>query len=154
LSLAGVSGDLGTRIASTVAWGVALAAVVLILVLLLRRLRRRAPAPADVPGRIEPSLPSTAWTARVAAALERGDLREASRAAYLAAVVRLEEQGVWRVDQARTPREYTRLVAPADPRRLPFSELAGEFERAWYGNRPADTARLWQWLEGCGCARS
>src|SRR3712207_7448718 len=39
-----------------------------------------------------------------------------SRCAYHAALCRMEEQGVWRVEDSRTPREYLRLLPPGDPR--------------------------------------
>ena len=42
---------------------------------------------------------------RALAAARLGHTRDAVRCAYGAALVRLEEQGVWRIDDARTPRE-------------------------------------------------
>jgi hypothetical protein len=74
------------------------------------------------------------WARRAASV---DDVREAVRCAYRAATGRLEEEGVWRVDDARTPREYLRLL-PADHRRRgPLADVAGRFEEIWYGARPA-----------------
>jgi hypothetical protein len=55
------------------------------------------------------------------------------------------------MDEARTPREYVRLLPASDRRRVPFHELTSEFERSWYGGRATDVTRIWQWLEACGC---
>jgi hypothetical protein len=149
----GLDGGAGVEIARGLAWMVAALAVAGLALLLVHTWRRRGAHAAAGPtaGSREVSRPSAEWVARVAQALDTGELREAVRCAYLAAVVRLEEQGVWRVDEARTPREYLRLVPPDDRRKQPFGDLTREFERSWYGAQPADTRGLWRWLEECGC---
>lgn len=89
-------------------------------------------------------------------AARAGDLREAVRIAYRAALVRLEEQGVWRVDDARTPREYLSLLRGNDDRRAPMTALTRRFEQVWYGNQPAATdeaAHVRAQLEELGCLR-
>ncbi len=53
---------------------------------------------------------------RALAAARLGHTRDAVRCAYGAALVRLEEQGVWRIDEARTPREYLPMLPAADSR--------------------------------------
>jgi hypothetical protein len=93
---------------------------------------------------------------RSLAAARAGDVREAVRIAYHAALVRLEEQGVWRVDDARTPREYVTLVRPTDGRHAPLIALTRRFEQVWYGNQPAaagDAADVRAHLEELGCLR-
>lgn len=93
---------------------------------------------------------------RSLAAARAGDVREAVRIAYNAALVRLEEQGVWHVDDARTPREYVRLLRPTDGRHAPMIALTRRFEQIWYGNQPAaadDAADVRAHLEELGCLR-
>ena len=94
---------------------------------------------------------------RALAAARLGQTREAVRCAYGAALVRLEEQGVWRIDDARTPREYLPLL-PGD-RQSPLRsmlDLTRRFEQIWYGNRAAvadDARRVTDHLEALGCLR-
>jgi hypothetical protein len=93
---------------------------------------------------------------RAAAAARAGDTREAVRCAYGAALVRLEEQGVWRIDDARTPREYLPLLAATDGRHSAVLDLTRRFEQIWYGNRAAgadDARRVTDHLEALGCLR-
>jgi hypothetical protein len=75
-------------------------------------------------------------------ALGAGDPREAMRYAYRAMICGLEEEGAWRVDDARTPREYLRLL-PADHRRRRLaSDVIGRFEEIWFAARePTDDDR-------------
>lgn len=148
----GLDSSTGVRLARGIAWMVAALAVAALVPLLSRTWRRRGAHAAALPATArEAGRPSAEWVARVARALDAGDLREAVRCAYVAAVVRLEEQGLWRLDETRTPREYLRLLPADDRRKRPFAELTREFERAWYGLQPADTRGLWLWLEECGC---
>jgi Domain of unknown function (DUF4129) len=63
---------------------------------------------------------------------------------------RLEEQGVWRVDESRTPREYLSLLKPRDARYAALVDLTREFEQVWYAARPADSRGLLDRLEGSG----
>jgi hypothetical protein len=99
-----------------------------------------------------PRLTSAEWAARAYAALRQGDAREAMHCGYHAVLFRLEEQGVWRVDDARTPREYVRLLPAQDARRDAFIDLTRRFEQTWYGSRAADGAGLIENLEAFGCS--
>ena len=87
-------------------------------------------------------------------ALKAGDPREAIRCAYRATVCRLEEEGAWRSDETRTPREYLRLL-PADHRRRRLvSDVTRRFEEIWYAARDAtddDRAAVLARLEELGC---
>jgi hypothetical protein len=153
--LNGLGAD-GTTVVAILPWlaWAAVAAALAVLILTAFRLRARRHAPR-VPARAEVELrrSSSEWLARVASALDSGDMREAIRVAHLAAIVRLEEQGLWRTDSARTPREYVRLLPGNDARSGPFTALTREFERVWYGGQRTDGAEIWSWLEGCGCRR-
>jgi hypothetical protein len=96
------------------------------------------------------------WALRAVAAARNGDLREAVRCGYHAAVQRLEEQGAWTLDDARTPREYMRLLAGDDPRCATLGDLTRRFEQVWYGCRAAtgdDARHVAAHLERLGCLR-
>lgn len=131
------------------AWAVAIGVLVLLCVWLWR-LRRSPALPLDL--RVDaPRLTSSEWATLARAALGRGDAREAVRCGYHAALYRFEEQGLWRVDPARTPREYLRLLPSADARRTIVGEMTRDFERAWYAHDTPDASRLLAHLEGIGC---
>jgi hypothetical protein len=78
-----------------------------------------------------------AWAARARAAAAAGDAREAIRCAYHAVLHRLDEDGVWTIEDARTPREYLRLVPAHDARQPAVAAVARLFEGTWYGGREA-----------------
>jgi hypothetical protein len=69
-------------------------------------------------------------------------------------VSRLESDGVWRPDKARTPREYLNAIPAVSENKPPFAALTRTFEAAWYGGRPAsagDFERFMTELERLGC---
>lgn len=76
--------------------------------------------------------------AREAAA--NGDFREAIRIIYTAAVLSLGESGAWRIDPARTHREYLHLLPQDSSQRPPLSAITHCFERIWYGHAAATAA--------------
>ena len=85
-----------------------------------------------------------------------GQIRESVRCAYAAALIRLEDQGVWRIDEARTPREYLPMLPAADSRHAVLLDLTRRFEQLWYGNRSVaddDARRVADHLEALGCLR-
>jgi hypothetical protein len=132
------------------AWIVAIGALIALVVYLWRaRLPRRSitPLALDLP---RPT--SAEWAARAYAALRAGDAREAMHCGYHAVLFRLEEQGVWHVDDARTPREYVHLLPAQDARRAAFVDLTRRFEQTWYGSRDADGPGLIKNLEAFGCS--
>ena len=102
---------------------------------------------------------SNAWgwrqwaeVARAAAAEQR--YREAVHGCYWAAVFRLEQMGVWRLDDSRTPREYLRLLPRESKHRQAMASLTRSLEVVWYGYRPvtpADAQSALQELENLGC---
>ena len=102
----------------------------------------------------ERQMSSREWADRWSAALQAGDPREAIRCAYQSCLRRLEEQGVWRLDPARTAREYLRLLPARHERREAVTDLTRHFERVWYGSQPLtpDGARqIGAHLESLGC---
>jgi hypothetical protein len=92
-----------------------------------------------------------AWALQAASA---ADPREAARCAYHAAVRRLEEEGAWRMDDARTPREYLRLLPSGHGRRTVLADITNRFEQIWYGGRTAtadDRQQVIARLKDLGC---
>ena len=78
----------------------------------------------------------------------------AIRIAAVAAVVGLEEEGAWRHDEARTPREHVRLLPAAHARRTPFADVARQFEEVWFGAKVPtvdDTRAMLSRLKELGC---
>ncbi|HEY0876013.1 MAG TPA: DUF4129 domain-containing protein [Vicinamibacterales bacterium] len=95
--------------------------------------------------------PAGAWARQ---ALAAADPRDAVRCAYRAVVSGLEEEGVWRSDDTRTPREYLRLL-PVEHRRRPLvADVSRRFEEIWFGARAAtddDRAVALARLREIGC---
>jgi uncharacterized protein (DUF1778 family) len=118
------------------AWGAPIAAVLVLLAWLTRlTVRRRLEGPLAI-GVVQPPRASGRELGLRAAALIRaGQTRDAARVAYRAALQRLEEDGAFRLDDARTPREYLRLLPAPHRRRTGLSALTAAFERLWYGSR-------------------
>jgi hypothetical protein len=116
--------------------------------LLLRPDRLRGPAAGAPAARVRSA---RAWAHD---ALTAPDPREATRCAYRAAVRGLEEEGAWRADPARTPREYLRLLPSDHRRRVLLSDVARRFEEIWFGARAAtedDRRAVLAWLKELGC---
>ncbi|HVN18641.1 MAG TPA: DUF4129 domain-containing protein [Dongiaceae bacterium] len=94
------------------------------------------------------------WLSEARGAAARGDWRDAVHLAYWAGISFLEQQGFWKPDRARTPREYLRLISPTSEQRETLSVLTRIFELAWYGKREAteDTfSQTLEQLEKLGC---
>ena len=122
---------------------------------LYRRSRERL---RDRPREILPFLPSArSWRVWLAEAREKagaGQWREAIRLGFWAAVSRLESDGVWRPDKARTPREYLKEIPAGSEDKVAFAAATRTFEAAWYGGRPASAGDFDQFmseLEKLGC---
>jgi hypothetical protein len=80
------------------------------------------------------------WLKDARAMADKAEWREAIHLLYWASIARLESMRLWPADSARTPREYLRLLAGADPRKPTLTALTRSFERTWYGGRPAAAA--------------
>lgn len=116
-------------------WIVAAVAFV-VLAALVWRLLRSASRETSALARLQPAAdPADArrWAGRARAAAAAGDAREAVRCAYHAVLHRLDEDGAWTIEEARTPREYLRLLPAADRRHPPVAFVARLFEGTWYG---------------------
>ena len=149
LGIGRVAGRTTTKV---MAWIVAIAAIAGLVAWVFRALGRANHDPRfslTVP----PSRRKTAraWAMAAAAATDR---REVVRCAYNAAVTRLHEEGVWKPDPARTPREHLRLLAPDHRRRPALADVARRFEEVWFAARtPTDDDRhaLLARLKELGC---
>jgi Domain of unknown function (DUF4129) len=112
----------------------------------------------DRPREVLPFLPSSrSWRSWLAEASDKaavGEWRDAIHLGFWAAVSRLESDGAWRPDKARTPREYLNAIPPASENKSPFAAVTRTFEAAWYGGHPAsagDFDRFMSELEKLGC---
>ena len=97
------------------------------------------------------------WMEEAQTAATAGLWRDAVHLAYWAGISFLEENGRWRPDQARTPREYLRLLAPGSNERSTLSALTGQLEKMWYGKQPAGPegfAESLAHLEKLGCRQA
>lgn len=138
--------------ATLFAWAASVAALAVLVgwvIHMLRRanrVRRGLGEPAASRG-----VSAEAWARQAVAAQ---DLKESARCAYRALVSRFDEDGTWRADAARTPREYIGLL-PGDHRRRPLVEdVARRFEEIWFGGRPAtedDRVAMMRRLRELGC---
>jgi hypothetical protein len=144
----------GREVALVLAWIVAFCALAALASWVVRSIVGARATGIGVPPPPAVRKSSRAWTRDALAAT---DPREAVRCLYNAAISRLEEEGVWRADDTRTPREYVRLLPSGHRRRPIVEEVAGLFEQVWYRARPVapdDSQRVARELEVLGCVRS
>lgn len=80
------------------------------------------------------------WLEDARTAASQGAWRDAIHLLYWASISRLESNGLWPADRARTPREYLALVSPESAQRTGLANLTRSFERTWYGGRTAAEA--------------
>lgn len=144
--------------AIVLAWLVGLSALLVLTWWLVRTISRgQAGARLGLADAHRRRRTSGGWARLALAAHAAGDPREATRCGFHAAVCRLEEEGTWKVDEARTPREYVRLL-PVAHRRLPIvADITGQFERIWYGAAAAtaeDSRHVLASLKDLGCLAS
>lgn len=152
-------GGLGTgtgnrSIPQMIAWLITLAALAGASLWIYRTSRRAPGGGVEAPAADHAHMPAQRWAMRALAAARAGEAAEAIRCAYRAAITRLEDQGVWHADDARTAREYLRLLPQQDRRRDVFRDLARQFELVFYASRPPgaeDLSRLPHHLETLGC---
>ncbi|HXN23268.1 MAG TPA: hypothetical protein VOA41_11065 [Candidatus Dormibacteraeota bacterium] len=107
------------------------------------------------------------WAQEALAAARESRFREAVHFGYWAGVYRLQDLGALKLENARTPREYLRLLEPGSSNvpaqssdehatnyRAPLQNLTRQLELTWYGCQPAtehDFAETIENLEALGC---
>jgi hypothetical protein len=102
------------------------------------------------------------WIRAAQDAAKRGEFREAIHSLYWVGITRLEDLSILTVDHSRTPREQLSLLAgvsgaPASAtleQREGMAGLTKQFERVWYGHRPAgieDFRECLKQVEDLGC---
>lgn len=150
-----IYGRKGTDILHIAVYVAVAVAFVLFLVWIKRRLAR---SKEETGREIVPFAPSAkgwrAWLTEARDFAQRGGWRDAIHLAYWAGISFLEEQGAWRPDRARTPREYLRMLGSRKPQYPVLSDLTRKFEVTWYGNRDASAADFQETLgqlEKLGC---
>ena len=149
LGIRRLAGETTTHV---IAWIVSIAALVGLVAWIFRALTRANRDPRFAltapPSRRKSA---RAWAAAAASAT---DLREVVRCAYNATLTRLHEEGAWKPDPARTPREHLRLLAHDHRRRPAVADVARRFEDVWFAARtPTDDDRqaLLTRLRELGC---
>jgi Domain of unknown function (DUF4129) len=108
---------------------------------------------SGVPGAILEK-PWRDWKAEALIAAEQERWRDAIHLYYWAAISFLEEQGLWRPDRGRTPREYLRLLPRGNMHSVPLTELTRNFETVWYGDETANEEKalaVQALVESVGC---
>lgn len=134
-------------------------AVAVAFIFFIMWLKRRLARPyEDLSREIVPFAPSAkgwrTWLAEARDSAQRGGWRDGIHLAYWAGISFLEEQGAWRPDRARTPREYLKMLGSRKPQYPALSALTRKFEVIWYGNRDAGAADFQETLgqlEKLGC---
>ena len=94
------------------------------------------------------------WLNEAREAAAKGLWRDAVHLAYWGGISFLEESGMWRPDQARTPREYLRLLPADSQHRATLNDLTRRLEVTWYGNEiagPETFSETVANLEELGC---
>jgi Domain of unknown function (DUF4129) len=94
------------------------------------------------------------WLAEASGEASSGRWRDAIHLSFWAAVSKLEAEGVWYPDRARTPREYLNAIPASSSAKLSFGVLTRKFEAVWYGAVAASAEDYGQFvaeLEKIGC---
>ena len=144
-------------VSNVLSWILLSVAFLLIALILWRNLRRASlgmtrlglQAPASI------AWGWRQWAAAARSALAEQRYRDAVHCSYWAAVFRLEQMGVWRLNDSRTPREYLRLLRRDSQHHQTMASLTRSFEMAWYGYRPVTPAQAesaLQELENLECS--
>jgi uncharacterized membrane protein len=146
------SGSVGTGWISQLHWVLValLAVLVVILVVMLLRIWQRRVRKEEVAARAEPAVPDVAdenvgadqlpedeWSRLARDLIERGDLRLALRAYYLASLAHLATRNLVSLARFKSNRDYEREL---NRRRHALPEVADRFsanvsvfDRTWYG---------------------
>jgi hypothetical protein len=145
-------------IGRSIVWFLVGVAVLVLAWIIYREVRRNARLETIMPEVLPVSAKQwNVWMSEARGAAANGLWRDAVHLGYWAGISFLEERGMWRPDQARTPREYLRLI-PTSSEHLPILfTLTHQFEVTWYGSQaagPETFAETLTHLEKLGCHQS
>jgi hypothetical protein len=136
-------------------WGLVTIAVLALAYFIFRTIRQNARLESIMPEVLPVSAKQwRVWMKEARAAAAKGLWRDSVHLAYWGGISFLEESGAWRPDQARTPREYLRLLPADSQHRTALSTLTRRLEVTWYGNEvagPETFNETLSHLEGLGC---
>jgi uncharacterized protein DUF4129 len=136
-------------------WGLVTIAVLALAYFVFRTIRQNARLETIMPEVLPVSAKQwRVWMKEARAAAAKGLWRDAVHLAYWGGISFLEENGAWRPDQARTPREYLRLLPVDSQHRTALSTLTRRLEVTWYGNEvagPETFSETISHLEELGC---
>jgi hypothetical protein len=142
-------------IGKSVVWVLVALAVLALACFVYREIKRNARVEGLIPEVVPVSAKNwTVWLSEAKASAANGGWRDAVHLAYWAGISFLEASGAWRPDQARTPREYLKLITASSELRPVLSTLTQQLEVTWYGYRPAGPesfAEALTQLEKLGC---
>ncbi len=136
-------------------WGLVTIAVLALAYFIFRTIRQNARLETIMPEVLPVSAKQwRVWMKEARAAAGKSMWRDAVHLAYWGGISFLEESGAWRPDQARTPREYLRLLPSDSQHRSALSTLTRRLEMTWYGNEtagPETFSETLSHLEELGC---
>ena len=136
-------------------WTLVALAVLALVYFILRAMLQNARLESIMPDVLPVSAKQwRVWMKEAHTAAAQGLWREAVHLAYWAGISFLEESGMWRPDQARTPREYLRLLPADSEHRSTLKSLTRRLEVTWYGNEVAGPETFSETvanLEALGC---
>lgn len=136
-------------------WALVGLAVLALAYFILRTMRQNARLESIMPEVLPVSAKQwRLWMKEAHAAAAQGLWRDAVHLAYWAGISFLEESGMWRPDQARTPREYLRLLPSDSEHRSTLKNMTQRLEVTWYGNEAAGPETFSETvanLEALGC---
>jgi hypothetical protein len=142
-------------IGRSLVWTLVAIAVLALAWFIYREMKRNARLETIMPEVLPVSAKQwSVWMSEAQAAAAKGLWRDAVHLAYWAGISFLEERGMWRPDQARTPREYLQLISATSEHRPALSTLTRQLEVTWYGNQaagPETFAETLAHLENLGC---
>lgn len=119
-------------------WTLVVLAVLALIYFILRTMLQNARMESIMPDVLPVSAKQwRVWMKEAHTAADQGLWREAVHLAYWGGISFLEENGMWRPDQARTPREYLRLLPADSEHRSTLKTLTRRLEVTWYGNEVA-----------------
>lgn len=119
-------------------WSLVGVAVLALAYFIFRTIRQNARLESIMPEVLPVSAKQwRVWLKEAREAAAKGLWRDAVHLSYWGGISFLEESGMWRPDQARTPREYLRLLPADSQHRATLRNLTRRLEVTWYGNETA-----------------